>query len=310
MLNDRPATSSNKKTPAAGATAGRLRLLQAELADEKPEVRQQHLSDEIESALRTMGPDDRQGFLKNLEALFPTWDARVDVSTEVKPSAVRSATDQRELKDPSFLVSRLIDAAGGLTQDQRRAIVNRLQDAGLAPANQAGLPAAAVKPFREQLKINEDATINGARVVELATLLAQMAGLLDTVVREAWKQIAPRSAVRRSGDLSKIMARFAQGDENVPRGQVQQELEALRSLTAALIQAIRSIGKQYAQSMRKFAPTEIESLAQIDKGWEKLDIACWRKYKELAVDLDDAAIESTILKIIAEYAEKCLGQRR
>ncbi|MCI0629500.1 MAG: hypothetical protein L0Y44_02470 [Phycisphaerales bacterium] len=312
MLNETQAAApaGRKKPPAAAAMAGRLRLLQAELADESPEARQQLLADEIERALRAIAPDDRPGFLKNLEALFPTWDARVDVSTEVKPSA-RSLTDERELRDPSFLVSRLVEVASALSAEQRRQVINRLQEGGLTPPNQGGLPSAATKLVREQLKLGDEAAIHAARTMELTALLAQMAGLLDPVVREAWKQIAPRSAVRRSGDLNKIMGKFALGDENVPRGQVQQELEVLRSLTAALIQAVGSVGKQFAQGFRKYAPTEIEGLARIEKKFtESLDAACWRKFKELASDLDEATIESTIRQLIATYAESCLGHRR
>jgi hypothetical protein len=52
-------------------------------------------------------------------------------------------------------------------------------------------------------------------------------------------------------------------------------------------------------------------LARIEKKWtEKLEETCWRKYRELAVYLDESAIESNIRQSIATYAESFLGNRR
>src|SRR5687768_8721614 len=94
--NKKPAT---KGTASPTALAGRLRLLQSELADDAPEVRQQLLAEEVERVLKSLAPSARLSFLKQLEEHFPTWDSQVDVSQQ---TAATPAIDQRELQDPSF----------------------------------------------------------------------------------------------------------------------------------------------------------------------------------------------------------------
>src|ERR1043165_2302783 len=123
------------------ATVNRLRLVQGDLSEETPEARRELLSETIEHALSRLVPAERDAFLRDLEAAFPSWDQNVRVAEE--PAApVASAADQKELKDPSFLVARLAELAPSLTDVQRRVLIDRLREAGLAPAGGgAQLPA-------------------------------------------------------------------------------------------------------------------------------------------------------------------------
>jgi hypothetical protein len=308
----RSADAGRRVHPQGGpsALAGRLRLLQSELADESPETREQLLAEEIERSLNGIAPSERLAFLRTLESHFPTWDSRVDVAADAK-SKTTSATDQRELQDPSFLVSRIVELAPKLSESQKQTVIAKLQGAGLAPSNQPKWPANAEKLFREQLKLSDADDVDSARLMELAAMLAQLAVSLDQPLWRMWKEIAPRSSLRRAGDLSRTLSLFASANDGVSRTQVQQELESLRKLAAALLQAVGQVGKQFAQDFRKYSPAEIESLAKIEKKWtEKLEEACWRKYRDLASTLDESAIESSIRQNIVSYAESFLGNRR
>jgi hypothetical protein len=199
-VQTRTKESAKSRPTSPASVAGRLRLLQSELADESPDLRMQMLADQIERALATLAPSERPAFLKELESMFPTWDSRVDVATTAGASnpSLRSQTDERELKDPSFLVSRLVELAPKLSDDQRRAVVDRLQGAGLAPSENPNLPAAPLKLLREHLKLDANASVHPARLLEMAALLSQLAISLDQPLWRMWKEIAPRSTLRRT----------------------------------------------------------------------------------------------------------------
>jgi hypothetical protein len=304
----RTTTTRIKGAAGAASLAGRLRLLQSELADQSPESRQQLLAEEIERSLKSMAPSERPTFLKELDEFFPTWDSRVDVTPA---ASAAPATDQRELQDPSFLVKRLTQLAPSLSEKDRSAIAAQLQQAGILPSNEPAWPASAMKMFRDQLKLDGQGDVDAARMFEMAALLSQLAVSLDQPLWRMWKEIAPKSSLRRNADLIKTLGRFALADDSVSRTQVQQELESLRKLAAALLQAIGQLGKQLAQDFRKYSPAEIESLAKLEKKWtEKLEEACWRKYRELAGEFDETAIETAIRQSIVNYAEAFLGNRR
>src|SRR5438105_2779741 len=108
-------SGNNQRSKLVAATANRLRLVQSDFADEPEQVRKDYLSDEIQRALGTLIPNERKPFLEELKQFFPTWDANVEVKTE-KPAVVATPTDQKELKDPGFLVSRLAELAPKLSE--------------------------------------------------------------------------------------------------------------------------------------------------------------------------------------------------
>lgn len=311
VINPASAVPAPRKVSAV-ATANRLRLLQAELADHDPAMREQLLADELERAMAAIAPSQRLAFLRELGEHFPTWDARVDVAPQTQQAPSRSATDQRELRDPSFLLSRLIEIASKMSPGDRQALIDRLDEAGLSNASGgADWPAPALELFREQTRLPAGSTIQAGRVMELAAMLASFARSLESPLWRTWKDIAPRSALRRTGDLSATIQRFARGDQDVPRGQVQAELEQLRRLTAAIIQAIGHASKPFAHGLRKFSPVEIQAVAQAEKStFEKIEVACWRKFKELAGDLDESMVESNLRQVVAALAESFVGSRQ
>src|SRR5258706_3424009 len=130
-------SGNNQRSKLVAATANRLRLVQSDFADEPEQVRKDYLSDEIQRALGTLIPNDRKAFLDELKQFFPTWDAKVEVRTE-KPAVVATPTDQKELKDPGFLVSRLAELAPRLNEQQKQAIIEKLRQVGLAPSAGGG----------------------------------------------------------------------------------------------------------------------------------------------------------------------------
>lgn len=296
---------SGELSAKAASTANRLRLLQIDFADASPDERRGHLEDEIERAIAQIVPDEREAFLRQLQEMFPAWDANVDVAPRVEQSAATSRVDERELKDGSFLVQRLADLAPQMAEAERLALAGRLAKAGIAvPSSNGAFPEAAAEKLRQRLSVPATTALDAARTVELAGLLAELAVSLDQVVWNTWKTIAPRSELRRSGDLARSMGRFAAGDQDVSRGQVKQDLERVRQLVAALISSVGQAGRQFAQRhFTRFSVDAIKEAAGPGTIMKPQAVRCWEKYQELAGPMDAVAMESELLQAIAKYAE-------
>lgn len=298
-------TTPEDRSRLVEATVNRLRLVQGDLADDTPESRRELLAETIESAMARLVPAEREVFLQDLEAAFPSWDQNVRVSEEPAAPAA-SVADQRELKDPSFLVARLAELAPSLSDVQRRVLTDRLREAGLAPAGGgAQLPDEAVQRLKTSLQIKTGEP-DAVRLVELAAVLAGLAAGLDQIVWSTWKAVAPRSAIRRPSPLLQSMNRFVVGGAEVGRAQVAQDAERLRALTAAMIAGVSQIGHQFAQNhLAKFSPAEITAAAGMEGGGllTSKEVKCWRKYVELAGTMDETAIETEIKAVLAASVE-------
>lgn len=308
LSKDRPGRATAASL--AASLANRLRLIQTDFADQAEDARRGYLADEIERTLGTLVPAEREAFLEQLKELFPTWDGNVRVTAgDGQAAKVETPSDARELKDPSFLVSRLIEIAPSLSAQQREALTARLAEAGLTRGGDFEWPAEHAQALRTKLQGAPQDALDPARVLELLSLMVEFTGSLDQLVWTTWRTIAPRSAVRRNAGMLKTMGRFAAADHDVPRGAVSQDLDRLRQLVAAMISAISQAGRQFAHAhAAKFNPDEIENLAAMERGsmFASKESKCWNKYRELAAGRDEASIESEIMQAIAEYAESLM----
>lgn len=301
-----PGTSSEMSLKAAGV-ANRLRLVQIDFADEPPQVRREQLAEEIERAMKPLVPEQRREFLAALTERFPSWDMHVSLPTAPTPAApapAQSATDARELKDPSFLVGRLIESSKNLNDQQKQALSEQLKAAGFVLEGKGGWPEAAAQAVAAELAPGEKLTLDPVRTLELLAIVAGVARSLDQLAWNTWKTMAPRSQIRRTVELHKTMARFVAGDQDVPRGQVKQDAEKLRQLIAALISAVGKAGGPFAQKLiQRFDPAEIEALVGKGGFMTSPDAKCWAKYKELAASMDAVSIENELLAAIVNWAE-------
>lgn len=290
------------------ATANRLRLVQTDLAEETPDVREQYLSDELERALGKVVPAQRAQFLQQLQELFPSWDARLDVAKQAEEAMTQSPTDERELKDAGFLVSRLTELAATMKPEERQKIAVRLREAGLSTEGRQVWPDQQAERLRAALKLPDNVEIDPQRALEMLQTLYEFASSLDQLVWGTWKAIAPRSDIRGANEMRQSVPNYLAGDETLPRADVLRHLERLRQLTASLVSAISQTGRQYAQNhYQRYAPPRIEDWAkQEKKTLESTPVACWRKYKELFGTSDQATIERDIMQMIADSAERLM----
>jgi hypothetical protein len=134
---------------------------------------------------------------------------------------------------------------------------------------------------------------------------------LDAMMTDIWRKVAPNSAIRKSATLRVTMGRFAAGDEQISRAQVESELALLRQITAGVASAISRAAPQVARKhLDRFGATEIERAVRDEGGGYGLEGKCWKKYQEVCAKLDAEAAERELLAIIAEHAEKLIRSTR
>src|SRR6266853_114656 len=95
----------------ASSLAARLRLLQANFADDDPAERKDYIVQEIERALKGVVPDKRRALLDALALRFPAWQSS-------RPAPVAAAAPAAP-ETPEALLERLIEALPELSPEQR-----------------------------------------------------------------------------------------------------------------------------------------------------------------------------------------------
>lgn len=291
------------------ALANRLRLLQVDFADQTDEVRREYLTEEVRRALGGVPPSERKAFLDELQEHFPTWDAKVDVRSQSPQSAAaRPAFDEKEMKDPSFLVTRLVEVCKSLPPEQRRSVTDRLVAAGLVGVGTPEWPQAQLNDARGKLKINSRVNVDPGRVLELVAQMGEFIYSLDKAAWNTWRTMAPNSTFRRPAELSATIGRFASADQAVGSEQMGNEVRLLRQLTAALIGALAATGRIAVQHFRTLSPNEI-IMHVGSAGMFGKEAAYWRKYVELYGGMDSSSIEEAIRLQLAEFAENLIRGR-
>jgi len=298
------------------ATANRLRLIQIDFADEPPEVRRGYLEEALEGALAEVLPEEREVFLEELKERFPTWDPNVELQAPEAPPPTTSPLDAQELRDPSFLVTRLVEEAKRLSDEERRGITRTLQESGLAPRPTGGLPREALAKVREALGVKGDAALAEDRLVGLLAMLVDFACSLDPLVWRTWGKVAPKSKVQSLGSLRHALHRFATGDERVGDGEVKEEVLKLRHMLASMVVALGQAGRIAAADvvsgvLGPLSPSKIEDLVRFERGgfFVAKEVKCWNKYKELAGKHNEVNVEAAIREKIQHFVEELMRRR-
>jgi len=291
-------------------TANRLRLIQVDFANDSEQTRMDYLSEEIKRILKTIVPEQRRLFLGKLMERFPTGHLGTTLTGEQAQAQGRAEIEVEELKDPEVALSRLLEMAPMLSDDQKALAAKRLQDAGLGPrvATQ-NYSDEFIGDLRARLKLGDLPDIKGDRLAEMMVLLADFVFKLEPLIWNTWRMLSPRSSIRPSGSLKKTVGEFICGDSDTPDKKAEQELRMLQRLIAAITTAVGRVGSQFAKRhIGRFSPSEITTLVRMEHGsvFVSHEVKCWRKYLELAETLTEGSIEAEIRKAIADYAESLI----
>jgi hypothetical protein len=291
--------TSELKADRVAALAERLRLIQADLADQEADVRRGYLRDELERALTRVVPGEREAVLEELQTRFPTWD-------QPAPSAPSQPDN-----DPEALLEQLLKLWPSLADARKRQIAERLRkELGIAappPAAPPAAPAIDGAAVASVLQLGEADRLNGRHMGELLTLLIEIVCSLDQNIWAQWRQIAPQAGVKRPGALQPTMARFVTANPSTPRAQVREDVDRLRVMIVALVASVAQAGRFAVEHFKNLAPHEIKTLVGPSLvGAEK---KYWQKYAELYESMDMNAVDTAVRKKVADYVERLVGLR-
>ncbi len=288
----------------ASTVAARLRLIQANFADEDPASRRSYLTEEIERNLKNVPPSKHAVYLDALAERFPGWDGlSAALSPETNAGAVAPA------QTPEALLERLLEMASGLGAEKKLEFARRLQQAGLSLPQENPLAAAVPAELQKKLGLAPDQPLNPERTVKLLAGLLELVVGLDQLVWNLWRQLARQPKFQREADFAKLAGPYLIGDPEVSTQVVAQPLEKTRRLIASLLGAVGRAGPTYAKNhAAQFAPEVIENWARLEKKWnETLEYASWRKYREHYKEHgDQAAIEHEIQEAIVKTTENLI----
>lgn len=305
-------TRSNDEIAWAHGIAARLRLLLGSFAEDEPDVRREYLAEELTRALKDIAPARRKDHLQALTHLFPTWEG-------APGSRVAAPIDD----SPEALVAKLVEAAPYLSIEQRKAFAEQLQAAGISTMREVAVPAVrgespkSLPPpsesvpieLQRKLGIAPEQQLSSQRVLKLIAVLVDFTVTVDQVAWSVWKQLAPKSVVRREGgaeaDYRRIAGPYLTGDDEVSTAQITQVLDKTRQLVAGLLAGIGSTGEVFArQFLSRIAPPAIQQQAEAESGFFLgPEQKCWRRYVSLFNEINGVAVEKEITLAIAKCTE-------
>jgi hypothetical protein len=282
----------------AGGLANAVRLAQAESGGGDASAACFSASRESVAGLDAREANE---VLREAERLVPGWFGGRVVTGQDGTSDLTAA---RELRDAEFLATELAGLAGTLDEATRRSLGERLAAAGVAAAGVSEPGAGAAARARGSLGIKEGQEVPVDRLLESLAMLADMVRALDQLAWRTWRQMAPQSEIRRRGELSVLLGRYASGASGAGEEQVAADLAQFRQLIASLLASIGQAGDVAAQRAARLSPLHVENLATAERGvTESVEAACWRKYRELAGQMDEASVQSDTMRAMAAFAE-------
>lgn len=290
----------------ATQTAAQLRFLQADCSDVDPSERENFLHDEIRRALRDVVREKQPHYLEALAEQFPIGEG--GAGANVLPTGVAAASPA-ELT-PEELLAQMVKIAPLLPPRKLKEFGLQLQQAGYLELQTTALADAPPPELLKRFPMEEFAQIDIQRLYRLLTALADFVLSLDQLGWGLWKAMSPRSQIRRDatfeGDIRKAGGRYLSGDTEVSIGQITQIIDRLRQLIAGLIGAIGPAGRSFSQRhLARFGPDAIKDLAAMEGGgmFANVEQKNWRKYVQLAKDLNEDSIEAEMVECVARYAE-------
>ena len=286
----------------ASGLASRLRLIQANFADDPSTVRQGYITEEIERALKPISPTKRAAHLDSLAERFPAWEG-------VRSAARSDVTVGGAPLTPEDLVARLVQLAPTLSPEARTAFAGQLQAAGLSIKESANAFLELPPELQKKLNLAPGKPLQMERAVKLLVITADLALALDQLGWALWKQLAPKSAIRKETEFNRLAGSYLAGDAEVSTAQLTQTVEKTRRLIAGLLGAVGRAGATYAKKhVASLSPEVIEDWAKMEKKWnESIETACWRKFVQQAKEhASEPAIEHEIQEAIARAAENLM----
>jgi hypothetical protein len=291
----------------ANGLASRLRLVQANFADDQASSRHNFIAEELERALKDVVPSKRKAYLNALAEKFPAWQQTGAAQLPVILPPAMTSEDT-----PDTLLQKLLAASAQLTPETRTEFAKKLQQAGLAVTQTGGALPELPPELQRKLGLSAGQQLDPERVLKMLVAMTEFSLALDQLVWALWRQMAPKSNIRKEIEFNKLAGPYLGGDPEVSTQLLIQPLERTRKLIAGLLGALGRAGSIYAKKhVARFAPEVIEDWAKMEKKWsESLEQVCWRKYVQHAKDhATEPAIENELQEAITKTAESLITGR-
>src|SRR5258708_39551463 len=235
----------------AQEVAGRLWMLQTSFANDPPGARREYLLEEIERSLKGVVESKWAEYLDALADRFPGPERREKGAREPAPAQTEAAG-----KTAEELAGELLSRANELTKEQKVQLSERFQAIGLGAVPSRGLDLPP--ELRGKVGLTPDQPLDEERLNKLFAALLEMVVVLDNLIWNLWKTIAPKSVVRRdSGDeLRRTIGRYVAGHREVATLQITQMLDKTRQLLAGVLSAIGPTGGTYPQPHLETSPPQ------------------------------------------------------
>lgn len=285
--------------------AARLWMLQTSFADDPLNARHDYLVEEIERSIKDVVENRRSEYLAALMERFPGPE-RID-APNLKPPPVQEVE-----RSAQAVADELITRLPELSREAKAVLAQKLQAVGLfvAPTHGIELPLELLG----KLGMTPDDALDEERLTKLFTALLELIITLDHLIWNVWKNIAPKSSVRRdqaSDNPRRTVGRYLSGDREVATLQITQMLDKTRQITAGLLSAIGPAGEIFARKhLERFAPEKIRAAVETKSpGFiANVEQKCWRRYVELAAELSGQAVETQIVDGIVAYTEELISR--
>jgi hypothetical protein len=289
----------------AEKVASRLWMLQTSFADDPPNARHEYLVEEIERSIKDVVESRRSEYLTALMERFPGPE-RIDAPYFKPPEA---ATPER---GPQDVADELIARLPEFSNEAKAVLAQKLQAIGLFVSQSKGLELPL--ELLGKLGMTPKEPIDEERVIKLFTALLEMVVTIDHLIWNVWKNIAPKSSVRRdlgSENPRRTIGRYLSGDREVATLQITQMLDKTRQLTGGLLSAIGPAGEIFARKhLEKFAPEKVRAGVESKSAGfiSNVELRCWRRYVELAADISGHSVEMQIVDGIVSYTEELISR--
>lgn len=281
-------------------------MVQRDFADQEEPQQNEYLCEELERFLKEIPFGERGAFLQGLLERFPAQPAPAleGAGAALPPAGAR----RRAAAQPMELVDALIEELPSLPEDQRKAVVERLQE--VVAAAQPAAPPSAPSPvdLRSALQLPAEVKLHPERFGELAHLLADFVIKTEQLTGTVWGKVAGKSSLRPPKQARRLAGQFL-SDEGGNSDELSKNLQLLLQFATAIMTAASRAGEEVARRYwRRLSPEALRALVDMEQSRLRdsllsKDVRCWRKYCDLTGELGAEHLEKEIESAMADYAE-------
>ena len=297
-----------ERSKRVAALAGRLRVMQSELADEEPKVREEQLAAVLDQGLSGEQAHDLPQFIDELLSWFPSGGNGAHAAAAPTPAVKSKAPEPRT---PAEWAEGLAQAWQGLAAADRDALTSKLVEAGVIQPTPSGggIPPAVEQDLRAKLQLQPTDKIDPARVLALSAMMMDFMSFCDQAAWRLWSgtsaSIAPPGTdIRSNGPILRFVRNYMMGtDVNLPGLGLTPELQRLQHLIRGVLGGVGEAGKVYGEMLwTVLSPESIK--ATVGSGFTKSKQDYWDLFEARAAKtLDRDEIKREIRLAIGRYVE-------